>query len=123
VPFNFDINGLELYAEWRRYWNVSKPVLLEKSPRHIAMTRLLQHWFTADRSKFVIVLRHPLGTMQDLWRNKDKGRFTFYDCGMRAMEHWLLLHEMMLEDIPYIKHRVVFHFERFIKGDSQGKLS
>ena len=32
----------QLYAEWRPYWDVSKPVLVEKSPRHILMTRLLQ---------------------------------------------------------------------------------
>jgi hypothetical protein len=53
-----------LYADWRMHWNVSKPILLEKSPRHCVMMRLLQHWFTAERSAFIVLLRHPLATMR-----------------------------------------------------------
>ena len=49
-----------MYAEWRRYWDVSKPILVEKSPRHIIMTRLLQHWFGADQTFFIVIMRHPL---------------------------------------------------------------
>ena len=33
-----------VYAAWRQYWNITRPVLIEKSPRHILMTRLLEHW-------------------------------------------------------------------------------
>ena len=50
----------QVYSEWRRYWDVSKPILIEKSPRHILMTRLLQHWFTPEQTLFVVVLRHPV---------------------------------------------------------------
>jgi hypothetical protein len=32
-------NRLRLYAEWSRYWNTSRPVLLEKSPQHATITR------------------------------------------------------------------------------------
>ncbi len=32
-------NKLLLYAEWARYWNTSKPVLVEKSPQHQVITR------------------------------------------------------------------------------------
>jgi hypothetical protein len=32
-------NQLRLYAEWARFWNTSKEVLLEKSPGHDEITR------------------------------------------------------------------------------------
>ena len=53
-----------LYAEWRRYWNVSKPILQEKSPIHALKMRFLQAMFTTERSSFIIVLRHPHATMK-----------------------------------------------------------
>ena len=53
-----------LYAEWRQYWHVERGILVEKSPRHALMTRLLQHWFTPERTSFVVLLRHPLATVQ-----------------------------------------------------------
>ena len=54
------VTWVKVYGEWRRYWNVSRSVLVEKSPRHMLMTRLLQHWFTPLRTHFLIVLRHPV---------------------------------------------------------------
>ena len=55
----------QLYAEWRRLWQPhNHTILIEKSPRHSLMTRLLQYWFTPERTYFVVMLRHPLGTMR-----------------------------------------------------------
>ena len=34
-----EANRLRLYAEWSRFWDVSKPVLLEKSPQHVPIVR------------------------------------------------------------------------------------
>ena len=60
-----EANRIKLYAEWRRYWQPSKPVLVEKSPRHMLMTRLLQWYFTPERTRFVVVLRHPIATVRE----------------------------------------------------------
>ena len=49
-----------LFSEWRAYWNLSRPILVEKSPRHILMTRALQGLFGADNTFFIAFLRHPV---------------------------------------------------------------
>ncbi len=55
----------QLYAEWRRLWQPhNHTILIEKSARHSLMTRLLQYWFTPERTYFVVMLRHPLGTIR-----------------------------------------------------------
>ena len=90
---------------------------------HLVLTlycRLLQHWFRPEQSFFVIVLRHPLATMRDLWEIKGKKEFNFLDCGESALKHWLKIQDSMFRDLKFIQNRVVFHFERFALGDSQG---
>ena len=133
--FSTDQHRDQLYAEWRRYWDVSRPILVDKSPRHIIMSRLLQHWytttrsiwepallkcrrFTPERTAFMFILRHPLGTMRENWEMT--GRYSFGACGESALVHWLTIHEAWLQDLAYISHFVVFHFERLVLGDSVG---
>ena len=53
-----------LYAEWFRYWGHATPMLVDKSPRYSLMTRLLQHWFTPQRTYIIVLLRHPLATVR-----------------------------------------------------------
>jgi hypothetical protein len=69
------------------FWNISKPILAEKSPRHMMMTRLLQYWFTEQRSFFIAILRHPLAQSRaNYWsRNHDT------TCGAAGVAHWLAL--------------------------------
>jgi hypothetical protein len=55
------------------------------------MTRLLQHWFIAEQTFFVAVLRHPLATMREMWENTKRYNFVA-DCGEGAIKHWLLIH-------------------------------
>ena len=78
------------------------------------MTRLLQHWFTADRTFFIVVLRHPFATMRD-----KLDAFDFDDCGARAVEHWLYIHDALFEDLRHIKNKLVFHYETFALGNTQ----
>ena len=107
-----------LFSEWRAYWNLSRPILVEKSPRHMLMTRLLQYYFTAERSFFVVVMRHPYGTVREIMN----GRYQMFyrDCGAEAIEHWLMIYETLFEDLQHIQHRVVMHLEKFVEGDTQG---
>ena len=53
--------------QWRQYWHTEQRVLLEKSPRHALMTRLLQYYYGAERTSFLVLLRHPLATMRAIW--------------------------------------------------------
>ena len=114
---------LPIPLQWRRYWDVSKPILVEKSPRHALMTRLLQHWFTPERSFFVVMLRHPLATMKHIWERQDlvtSSRFA-EDCGETALQHWLLVHAILLDDLRALRNVAVVQYERFAMGDTQGQ--
>ena len=122
-----------VYAEWRRYWDVSKLVLVEKSPRHILMTRLLQQWFGADRSHFIVILRHPFATVcsivnvtmnlmnvsqvHNILRRMRLQR----DCGESVLRQWLYEYDTLFEDLKHITNKVVLQYETFIKGDTQGE--
>ena len=49
---------------WGRHWDLSKPVLVEKSPPNVAHMRFLQKMFhDAQRVAFVMTVRHPLGIL------------------------------------------------------------
>ena len=85
------------------------------------MTRLLQHWFHEDHTFFIVVLRHPYATIRDLWVRTDMYPTPFCnDCGESALKHWLYIHETLFNDLKHIKNRIVFHYERFALGDTQG---
>ena len=79
-----------LFEDWRPYFDLSKPYMLEKSPRHSIMTRLLQYYFTPPRTYFIALIKHPLATMREVWDSKPWTRvasnFT-EDCGEQALEH------------------------------------
>lgn len=51
-------NSEKLFHQWEKYWDIQKPVLLEKSPPNLVRTRFLQKLF--PNSFFIIVLRHPI---------------------------------------------------------------
>lgn len=47
-----------LFADWARYWDLSKSVLIEKSPPNILRMRYLQACF--PDSHFILIARHPI---------------------------------------------------------------
>jgi hypothetical protein len=54
-----------LFAQWARYWDLSAPILVEKSPMNMLRTRFLDTLFP-EMASFAVVIRHPFGacTMQ-----------------------------------------------------------
>ena len=81
------------------------------------MTRFLQAMFGAERSAFLLVLRHPFGAAHHLW-NAGTG-FTA-DCGARFIVHWLKIHQALLDDAKFLKSITVVQYEHFMQGDTQG---
>ena len=114
-------NGLQLYAEWRRYWNVSRPILAEKSPRQMLIMRLLQHWFTPERSHFIGIIRHPFGTVSLTTKTclKNITRVSS-ECAFREVEHWITANRLMLDDMRRLRHKALVRFETFAGGDQEG---
>lgn len=98
-------NTRKLFAEWSQYWDLSAPILLEKSPPNIIRTRFLQAMI--PDSSFVVLLRHPipvtLGTQP--WGG---------DRLHSLIEHWLRAHELFVEDSPYLARVHVVRYEDIV---------
>jgi hypothetical protein len=104
-------NREKLYREWARYWDVSKPVLLEKSPPNTIKTRFLQEIFSSERSYFVILTRHPLASSYYEWKHEG-----LWDCGRRYIQHWLHIHDILRTDQRRLKHKIAFMMEDFAEN-------
>lgn len=98
-------NAQRLFDEWKKYWDLSKPNLLEKSPPNVIRTRFLQALF--PNSCFIFILRHPaavsLATAK--WLESPIARL---------LEHWNAAHHQMLNDLPHLKRAHVLRYEDFI---------
>ena len=111
-------NKVKLFTEWTRFWNMSRNILVEKSPRHMMSTRFLQAMFTPGRSKFMIVLRHPLGPMHHIFEFADRNILA-NDCGSVMLENWLHAHETLANDISHLQNSVVVMYEHFMGDGTQ----
>ena len=107
-----------LFDDWAPFWNLTKPWLLEKSPRHIMATRYLQAMFGSERTAFVVLLRHPLGTMHHLFSDEAAGSLRD-DCGGLVIENWLMSHEALLDDLPRLRSAVIVMYEHFMRNSTQ----
>jgi hypothetical protein len=94
-----------LMAEWGRHWDLSRPVLVEKSPPNLIRTRFLQALF--PESHQIVVLRHPIAVACAT----RKWSHTSYTS---LIEHWLACHETLLADLPHVRRLMVIRYEDFV---------
>ncbi|MGF1447636.1 MAG: sulfotransferase [Pikeienuella sp.] len=92
-----------LWAAWSPYWDLSRPVLVEKSPSHITKTRLLHYFF--PRSHFILITRHPLvqGLAISKWaRNRAPLQF---------VTNWMLCHRRFERDAGHLPKWMSIRYE------------
>ncbi len=104
----------QLTAAWSRYWDLSRPVLLEKSPPNLVRMRYLQALFPGAR--FVAVVRHP--AMVALGTSKWARGATW----STLLENWVVAHETFAADAPRVEHLAVVRYERLV-ADPQRELA
>jgi Sulfotransferase family len=104
-PLVTEENRQKLFEEWARFWDVSKPYLLEKSPPNLIRTRFLQALFPA--SYFVVIIRHPIpvSLATEPWGG---------DWMHRLIAHWLRAHELFLSDVPYLRRVHTLRYEDLV---------
>ncbi|HEX5882849.1 MAG TPA: sulfotransferase [Actinomycetota bacterium] len=95
-----------LLDQWRPHWDLARPVLVEKSPPNLLMTRFLQGAFPDAR--FVMVVRHPaivsLSTRK--WaRLSSLGAL---------LDHWFAAHRRFEDDAPFIHRLLVVKYEHLV---------
>lgn len=75
--------------------------------------RFLQGIFTAERSYFLMTLRHPLGTAHFRYiKARYRGRVV--DCGEKFILHWLKIYETAVRDATFVSNIGVIQLEEFI---------
>jgi len=105
-PLVREENRHRLFAEWGQYWDLARPMLLEKSSMNLIRTRFLQALF--PEAYFLIVTRHPIAV----------SLATGYESVRRTeslLEHWLVCHELFEEDRPYVRRLRVITYEELIE--------
>ncbi|HEU0102879.1 MAG TPA: sulfotransferase [Mycobacteriales bacterium] len=112
-PLAVPANAERLLQQWSPYWDLGRPVLVEKSPANLLMTRFLQALF--PQARFVVVVRHPV--VVALSTRKWVRRTTL----PRLVEHWLAAHEILLADAPHVRALHVLSYEHLV-ADPAGTL-
>ncbi|WP_433331274.1 sulfotransferase family protein [Spirillospora sp. CA-294931] len=105
-PFAAPEPARRLREQWERYWDLSRPVLLEKSPPNLLRFRFLQEVF--PNSRFILMMRHPVPvTLSTLkWAPALTPR--------RLVEHWIHAHEIALQDTLRLEHCMTVRYENLM---------
>jgi hypothetical protein len=96
-------NRERLLAAWAPYWDLSKPVLVEKSPPNLVMTRFLQALF--PDAYHVVVVRHPVVV------SLSTKKWTRTTSLHGLMRHWFAAHDVFRADAPQVKRLLVISYE------------
>jgi hypothetical protein len=102
-----DESARRLFEEWSRHWDLSRSVLLEKSPPNLLKTRFLQSLF--PRSAFVVVLRHPIPVSLATAKWRRTRRYH------RLLQHWLRCYELFRADRDWLERVHVVRYEDLVR--------
>lgn len=98
-------NAQRLFDEWKPYWDMTQPVLLEKSPPNLVRGRFLQAMF--PNSFFIMMLRHPISVSCATAKWSNTSMYSL-------IEHWLRCHEGFERDRKYLQNVIVIKYENFV---------
>lgn len=100
-------NQQKLFEEWSKYWDLTKPFLLEKSPPSLIKTRFFQALF--PDSYFIVLVRHPIAV----------SLATVKWTGLPLeplLQHWLCCHRLFEMDRPRLRNVRVVRYEDLIRA-------
>ena len=97
-----------LFEEWSPHWDLSRPLLLEKSPPNLLKTRFLQALYPG--SAFVVIVRHPIPVSIPTARWRGTRRFD------RMLEHWLHCHALFEGDRERLERVHVIRYEELVRN-------
>jgi hypothetical protein len=108
-----------LWDSWSVHWDLSRTVLVEKSPPNLIRTRFLQAAFADSPTYFIVIMRHPIvvGYATKKWRGQH-GRYSVRS----LVEHWLAAHELFLEDAGRLANVRLVRYEDMV-ADPTGVLA
>jgi hypothetical protein len=100
-------NREKLFADWAKYWDLTKSNLLEKSPPNLIQTRFLQALF--PNTYFIVILRHPIAVSlaTSKWTNWSLDSL---------VQHWVHCHDLFELDRPYLNRVLIIRYEDLIQS-------
>lgn len=113
-PLATPSNARRLMEQWAPHWDLSRPVLVEKSPPNIVRMRFLQALF--PQASFVVVVRHPVVV------SLSTSKWTRLSSYRKLFANWFAAHEALLEDATYLERLHVLKYEDLVT-DPTGTLS
>jgi hypothetical protein len=87
---------------WAPHWDLSKKVLVEKSPPNVLKARYLQSLFPG--AGFIMVTRHPIAVAEATVRWSRTSRFSL-------VAHWVKATEIMTDDLPFVDKAITLRYE------------
>lgn len=103
-------NREKLFSQWRPFWDLQKPWLLEKTPQNLVQTRFLRAMF--PNSRFIVMLRHPMAVACATQR---WSRTSLHE----LVNHWVYAHELFENDRRHLEHVLVLRYEEFVAAPEQ----
>ncbi|MFK7831541.1 MAG: sulfotransferase [Congregibacter sp.] len=98
TPFDWPL----IYQTWRRYWDLSRPILLEKSPPHLCRYAALDACFKP--ANYLLLLRDPIATCEALHRRNSLS----YTSAARRWLDWLRLH---IQSREHLANTLIVYYE------------
>jgi len=105
-----DKNKEKLFNEWNKHWDLSKSVLIEKSPPNLIRTTFLQEMF--DNSYFIIIKRNPIAVSLAT----QKWSQTSMDS---LLNHYYITHSLFNKDKVKLKNVIEITYEDLIEKTDQ----
>jgi hypothetical protein len=96
-----DAAGL-LVQSWSPYWDLSRRVLLEKSPPNLLRMRFLRALF--PKARFIVVVRHPAAVAMATQKWSHTSTRSLID-------HWVRAHEQLVADATSVGDVAVVRYE------------
>jgi hypothetical protein len=110
-PLVSDDSRERLLQAWRPHWDLSKPVLVEKSPPNLVMTRFLQALY--PEASMVVVIRHPVVV------SLSTKKWTRGTSLHNLMRHWFRAHELFRADAPSLSRLHVLRYEDLVDNPEE----
>jgi len=118
-PLVSPANAERILGSWTPYWDLQRTKLVEKSPPNMVMGRFLQGLYPGAR--FVIVIRHPVTVALSTrkWTHFISRNPRKFASLSDLVEHWLIAHRVLREDLPHLQHVHLVRYEDFVRSPEE----
>ncbi len=97
---------------WEKHWDLTQPVLLEKSPPHLVRAKQLETHFPG--SYFIIMIRNPYAFCEGVKRRWGKN-FSYFNIA----KFWVSCAKYQVDNIKYLKNNIYLTYEELTDQPEQ----